>query len=701
MLEKKTIYNELEKLQIHEYCCFIYESEEEWRDSMIPFMIQGLMNGEKCIYVQDKRDADYIYQSLQDEGIDINSLTCSGQLMIVDSYTIFGDQPANDIEQIISIYSNWMDLFLAEGFTSIRFSSEIHFGLFDYEPYGKFLELLMRLNRDFFPYYPLKTICQYHRYEEDSTVLRDAIIASGWILRAGHHYRNPSSISPERYFNEKHTGWEAEYWLGTQEALVESEERYRQIVEHSLDMITILDINSYNISFISPSNYEILGFPAEEVIGHNVMEFIHPDHQQQILADIKKGIILGQGEGPGLLRKKDGSYIWTEGKGTLIRKPTGEDEIIIFSREVHAKKLAEEALWNSEQKYKNQVDYLNTLINTMNELCLTYDRDVKLTFVNQRLSETLGFSNEEMLGKSVLDFIPENSKDSVQAQISRRLDKGEISCHENTLRCKDGSELLVKLKGSPIIENDTIVGALVLAEDISQQHRLEKDMARLGQLNMIGEIAASIGHEVRNPMTTVQGFLQLLSRNQEFQNYNSYFDLMIEELNRANAIITEFLALGKDKVVNLQQANINKILETMAPLLLADALKADKNINFELKNVAEVFLDEQEIRQLILNLVRNGLEAMSEGGTLFIRTKMTEGEVVLSVQDEGTGIPPEVMDKLGTPFLSTKENGTGLGLAVCYSIANRHQAKIIVDSCSTGSIFHVHFTAGTQETLLL
>jgi len=136
----------------------------------------------------------------------------------------------------------------------------------------------------------------------------------------------------------------------------------------------------------------------------------------------------------------------------------------------------------------------------------------------------------------------------------------------------------------------------------------------------------------------------------------------------------------------------------MAPLLMADALNSDKNITFELKNVTDVFLDEQEVRQLILNLVRNGLEAMTAGGTITISTKMVGDEVVLSVQDEGNGIPAEVMDKLGTPFLSTKENGTGLGLAVCYSIASRHQARIVVESCNTGSIFNVHFTAGTLES---
>lgn len=691
MLGDKPIYQELQKLKAHEYCCFIYKSEEEWQDSIIPFLVQGLIDGEKCIYVFAKRDLNVVYDCLLAEGIDVAEVIGKGQLMVVDTAAIIGDNPAPDIEQIINIFSTWLDIFLAEGYTAVRMSSEAHFGLYDYEAYGKFLELLMRLKRDLFPRYPLISICQYHRQEEDPLILRDAIIASSWILRAGRVFSNPVCVSPEVFFSKKNEGWEADYWISTQEALVESEEKYRMIVENSLDMITIFDAKNFNILFVNPAKCNILGYCAEDLIGTNSLDLIHPDYQKESLAIILEGITKESGVGNYCIQKKDGSYIWMEGKGTLIHKIGCNDEIILFSRDIHARKLAEEALWRSEQKYKNQVDYLNTLINTMNELCLTYDRDTRLTFVNQRLLEAIGYSSEEMLGRSVLDFIPEETKESVWLQINRRLHKGEISSHENALLCKDGSKLLVKLKGSPIIENDKIVGGLVLAEDISQQRRLEKDMARLGQLNTVGEIAASIGHEIRNPMTTVQGFLQLLSQNKDFIHHQAYFDLMIEELDRANSIITEFLALGKDKIVNLQRANMNKILETMAPLLMADALNGDKNIHFELKNVADILLDEQEIRQLILNLVRNGLEAMPAGGTITIRTKMIDDEVVLSVQDEGSGIPSEVMEKLGTPFLSTKENGTGLGLAVCYSIVARHQAKIRVDSSDNGSCFNIHF----------
>ena len=227
--------------------------------------------------------------------------------------------------------------------------------------------------------------------------------------------------------------------------------------------------------------------------------------------------------------------------------------------------------------------------------------------------------------------------------------------------------------------------------DITERRQLEKDIARLERLHLIGEMAAGIGHEIRNPMTTVRGFLQMLCGKTDCAQYIDYFKVMIEELDRANCIISEFLSLAKDKVVILERRDLNDIVKTLSPLITADAMVFDKHVVFNLGVVQELLLDEKEIRQLILNLVRNGLEAMPVGKKLTISTYMEKGEVVLAVQDEGGGIGSEMLDKLGTPFFTTKEYGTGLGLAVCYSIAARHNAWIEVDTGPGGTTFYVRF----------
>jgi signal transduction histidine kinase len=127
------------------------------------------------------------------------------------------------------------------------------------------------------------------------------------------------------------------------------------------------------------------------------------------------------------------------------------------------------------------------------------------------------------------------------------------------------------------------------------------------------------------------------------------------------------------------------------PIKKQKRLYVSRKRGFIKYSIADLILDEKEIRQLILNLVRNGLEAISPGGVIRIRTFSEEDEVVLSVQDNGKGINPDVLEKLGTPFFTTKDTGTGLGLAVCYSIAARHNARIDIETGPEGTTFFVKF----------
>ncbi|MDU4961001.1 MAG: ATP-binding protein [Sporomusaceae bacterium] len=219
-----------------------------------------------------------------------------------------------------------------------------------------------------------------------------------------------------------------------------------------------------------------------------------------------------------------------------------------------------------------------------------------------------------------------------------------------------------------------------------------KKMTKLDRLNIIGEMAASIAHEVRNPMTTVRGLLQFIGNKPEFSRQKPNFDLMIDEIDRANCIISEFLALAKNNVMEFTAHNLNDIISGICPLLQADALRHGSEVRLVLGAIPPVSVDQSSIRQLILNMVRNGLDAMPDGGTVSIITETDGAKVWLSIKDEGVGIDPEIKDKLGTPFFTTKESGTGLGLAVCYRVVHRHGATLTVESePGQGTVFSVGF----------
>lgn len=211
---------------------------------------------------------------------------------------------------------------------------------------------------------------------------------------------------------------------------------------------------------------------------------------------------------------------------------------------------------------------------------------------------------------------------------------------------------------------------------------------RLQNLNLVGELSAGIAHEIRNPMTSVRGFLQLLGNKDYYKKDKEYFDLMIEELDRANSIITDFLGFSKDKKIEYEDKDLNNIILRLIPLLDTNVLY---DIITDLGEIPTLSLADKEISQVILNLANNGYESMPSGGCLTIKTYKANDKVILEIQDQGSGIKPEILEKLGTPFFTTKDKGTGLGLAICSTIIEQHNAKLDIVSDSNGSNFRVIF----------
>ncbi|HUS88630.1 MAG TPA: PAS domain S-box protein [Desulfosporosinus sp.] len=325
---------------------------------------------------------------------------------------------------------------------------------------------------------------------------------------------------------------------------------------------------------------------------------------------------------------------------------------------------------------------LTNILESITDAFFTLNHQWQFIFVNEEAEKYWQKGREELIGRNIWEYFPESLPEYYPLFI-KAMNRKEAS-HFEIMGIHSDAPYEVHVYPSD-------EGLSVYYHDISERRMFEKEMARLDRLNLVGQMAAGIGHEIRNPMTTVRGFLQLLGDKEEFQQSKDYFELMIEELDRANSIITEFLSLAKNKTLDLKPLSLNCLIGNLFPLIQADAMVNDKDIIMELQDTEVLLLDEKEIRQLILNLVRNGLEAMSVGGKLTIRTFMDGEETVLAVGDEGSGIKTEDLEKIGTPFFTTKENGTGLGLATCFSISARHNAAIQIDTGPSGTTFLVRF----------
>lgn len=319
--------------------------------------------------------------------------------------------------------------------------------------------------------------------------------------------------------------------------------------------------------------------------------------------------------------------------------------------------------------------------------------DYGTTFISDNVKTIFGYEPDQFIRTSFFkDRIHPDDVERILSEISLLAEKGSGTFEYRFLH-KDGTyrwtqdrvEYIRDKQGNPL----EVIGCW---QDITERKITDEELSRLDRLNLIGQMAAGIGHEVRNPMTTVRGFLQMLSKKPKFAAEKEYFDLMISELDRANSIITDFLSIGKSSSKEIHQLHsLNKIIEDLFPLLQANAINSYKKIQTETLPVPELNINRKEIHQLILNLVRNGFEAMPEGGKVTIKTYLDGEGVILAIQDEGKGIEPSILDKLGTPFLTTKEQGTGLGLAVCYSIAARNNAVIDINTGPEGTTFFVKF----------
>ncbi|MGE5390223.1 MAG: PAS domain S-box protein [Deltaproteobacteria bacterium] len=474
-------------------------------------------------------------------------------------------------------------------------------------------------------------------------------------------------------------------------ALLQSEEKFSKAFLFGPDTFTISNLKKGCYVDVNDAYLKATGYTREEVIGHS-SEYLgiwtDPEDKDRIITSVKeRGSIRNLQIN---FRMKSEEIITTLLSATVINI-CGEQHLICMVKNISEYKQMEDALRWSEERFSKAFNVSPI------PMTITTFKEGKFVDSNDSFNEMYGASREKFQGKTSLDvfWLDSDARNLVRQSL---LENGSIRNTEITFKNKTGekrsalySAELLNIMGTRCI--------LSIFSDITEIRRMEVEMARLDRLNLVGEMAASIGHEIRNPMTTVRGYLQMLRENMDYKREAEQFDLMIEELDRANSIITEFLSLAKNKMVKLQPENLTSIIMKLLPLIQTRAISQNHYIKLELIDLPDLLLDREEIHQLIFNLVNNALESMPSAGNVTIRTFIENDEVVLAVQDNGHGIDNELLDKLGTPFLTTKEQGTGLGLAVCYRIAARHNARIDIDTRPTGTTFYVRFSIPTKTII--
>lgn len=398
----------------------------------------------------------------------------------------------------------------------------------------------------------------------------------------------------------------------------------------------------------------------------------------------------------GLIECEQGEWSYPDGYTYMVYDypfldVDGSKMLLAFGFDITERKKAEADLVLSEERFSKAFN------SSPMAMTITSLEDGEFINVNDSFCRLALFDREELIGQHSLDIgFWANPTDRFRIK-KMILNNESIREMEVPFRRKNG-ELGLGLYTAERFDISDQLCILSILTDITERKAIEIEMMRLDRLGLVGEMAASIGHEIRNPMTTVRGFLQMLRQKDNHANEQEFFDLMIDELDRANSIISEFLSLARNKIVQLEPVSLTSLLANIISLVQVNALMQGQSIILAMEPVPELLLDEKEIRQLVINLVHNALEAQTAGKVVTIRTTSENGCVVLAVEDQGSGIEPELLGNLGTPFFTTKDQGTGLGLAVCYGIASRHQAKIDIETSPRGTTFLVRFPIDKLST---
>ncbi len=475
-----------------------------------------------------------------------------------------------------------------------------------------------------------------------------------------------------------------------------------QAVGHSVEQSTYM-INNFNISWRSTffDQYEeaaaIMDLTGQILIVNPAFELLFG----RSLTEIEGQFISLQSKNEKCEFYRTMQYILNGEKATFRRmvKANGDmfpakitvtpvydenEEIMAFMTVI--KDLTEIMEYKMLIKMQNETQELeeNLLLDItkhINEMIALYDlENHKFIYISPTIGKRLGVSVESYYGNPRL--ILEHFQIADSDKVLSFFDNGGTSPRSMELKVKENesdSYSWYILDITPIVEaNGKVKRHISILKDITELKEKNDQIKQLDQLGVVGQLAAGIAHEIKNPLTAVKGFVQLLSE----ESSSSYSDIILSELERIESIMGEFLYLAKpQKEIIFKKENINHILHKVISFMNPEAVMNNVKFFFEFQKVPYVYCESKQIKQVIINLVKNGIESMPMGGKIKIRTFIGEdGFVIIEIQDEGKGISKEGLKRLREPFYTNKEKGTGLGLMVSYKIIEDHKGTIRFNS---------------------
>ncbi|OYD06305.1 ATP-binding protein [Paludifilum halophilum] len=348
--------------------------------------------------------------------------------------------------------------------------------------------------------------------------------------------------------------------------------------------------------------------------------------------------------------------------------------------------------------------YAETLITDINLGILVLDEWGNIVEINKAACRLFGVIRKRVLNRKLIDLFERIRQDEKVPLLAERVHGGDYFRNFSTSWVVGDRRYQVLVDFQPLQDGlGGTVGTYLVIKDVTQLHSLEMQIRRTDRLAMIGQIAAGTAHEIRNPLTSIRGFLQVMKHSLKEKGEmkeQGYTEIMLREIDRINALVSEFLLLSKPRSVRMHPIRVEEVLGELLPIIENEAILHNTEVRYrkEGDSFPRVVADAELLKQVFLNLCKNGIEAMGDGGLLTIRQTFLheEGVLAVEIQDRGPGIPDDVLKRIFDPFFTTKENGTGLGLSVCQRIVHDIGGNIRVSTKDLGAAFSV-LLPGMQE----
>lgn len=456
--------------------------------------------------------------------------------------------------------------------------------------------------------------------------------------------------------------------------LLESEERYRVLVESSPEPIVVIGGNM--ITYVNLAAVKLFGAASfGTLVGQDIYRFVHPDH----IESFEKQIIMHRASGHAgsteeVTEKKlirlDGELVDVEMKAVPV-KFLGILSVQLLIRDVTDRKKAEQLLVKREEEYQRMIK--------LSPVPIVLHRDGIIYFANNMVYKLVGADARDMLeGRSIFDFLLPDDHPVIIEQLKRIVNSDD--CNEyHRMKMKRLDETLIDVEVSSIYVHKNMGFPVIqtVLRDLTESVKADEYMRKSEKLSIVGQLAAGIAHEIRNPLTSLKGFVQLLKAKN-----TAYTDIMLDEIERINYIVSEFMSIAKPSTIHHVPTDIIALVENVVYFMQPQAhlFNVQMAIHAD-RHLLPILCDPHQMKQVLINVLKNAIESMPKGGSVQVSVKMIDDQTILiSVKDHGVGIPADKLPKLGEPFFSMKENGTGLGLMVCHRIIEAHKGDIRIES---------------------